>query len=132
MSVHRARLRAFVVSGFLTGVSGALLAHQIGTVTPSAYYFATTFAIVIMVVLGGLGSISGAVVGAIIMTLAPEYLREVEDGMNLGPLSFGAQYGLSQIILAVGFVLVMIFRQKGLLGDREIPIDVTRWRRSSG
>jgi len=122
VDVLRARLLAFVVGAFLTGVAGALLAHQIGTVAPSAFYFQTTFTFIIMVVLGGMGSITGAVVGAAILTLAPEYLRDVEDGMDLGVVSFGALFGLSQIILAVGFILVMIFRPQGLFGDRELGL----------
>ena len=119
VDVLRTRLLAFVVGAFFSGVAGSLLAHQIGTVAPNAFYFTTTFTIIIMVVLGGMGSITGAVVGAAILTMAPEYLRDVEDGMSLGPLSFGAKFGLSQIILAVGFILVMIFRPQGLFGDRE-------------
>lgn len=122
VDVLRTRLLAFVVGAFFTGVAGALLGHQIGTVAPSAFYFATTFAIIIMVVLGGMGSITGAVIGAVIMTLAPEYLREVENGMSLGILSFGPRFGLSQIILALGFILVMIFRPQGLFGDRELGL----------
>lgn len=122
VDVLRTRLLAFVVGAFFTGVAGALLGHQIGTVAPSAFYFATTFAIIIMVVLGGMGSITGAVVGAVIMTLAPEYLREVENGMSLGLLSFGPLFGLSQIILALGFILVMVFRPQGLFGDRELGL----------
>lgn len=126
VDVHRSRMVAFIVGAFLTGAAGPLLAHQIGSVAPSAYYFTTTFNVVIMVVLGGMGSISGAVLGAAIMTLAPEYLREVEDGMDLGPLSFGPLFGLSQIILAVAFVLVMIFRPQGFFGDREIGLGLGR------
>ena len=130
VNVHRSRMVAFVVGAFLTGAAGPLLAHQIGSVAPSAYYFTTTFNVVIMVVLGGIGSITGAVLGATIMTLAPEYLRDVEDGMALGPLSFGPLFGLSQIILAVAFILVMVFRPQGLLGDQELGIGLLgRWRR---
>ncbi len=122
VNVLRTRLLAFVVSAFLTGVAGSLLAHQIGTVAPSGFYFATTFTVVIMVVLGGMGSISGAVVGAIIMTLTPELLRPIEDGVSLGPVEFGALYGISNIILAIGFILVMIFRPQGLFGERELGL----------
>lgn len=129
VDVLRTRLLAFVVGAFFTGVAGALLGHQIGTVAPSAFYFATTFAIIIMVVLGGMGSITGAVVGAVIMTLAPEYLREVENGMSLGILSFGPLFGLSQIILALGFILVMVFRPQGLFGDREFGLGLLSRRR---
>ncbi len=132
VDVLRTRLLAFVVGAFFTGVAGALLGHQIGTVAPSAFYFATTFAIIIMVVLGGMGSITGAVVGAVIMTLAPEYLREVENGMNLGIFSFGPRFGLSQIILALGFILVMVFRPQGLFGDRELGLGLLSRRGQQG
>jgi branched-chain amino acid transport system permease protein len=123
--VHRARLLAFTVCAFLSGVGGVLLAHQIGTVTPSAYYFTTTFNIIIMVVLGGLGSISGAVIGAIVITLAPEYLRDLETNVSLGPFTWDEAFGLSQIILAVVFIVVMILRPRGIMGDREI--DIAGW-----
>jgi branched-chain amino acid transport system permease protein len=120
--VHRARLLAFSVCAFLTGAGGSLLAHQIGTVTPSAYYFDMTFDVIIMVVLGGLGSISGAVIGAIIITIAPEYLRDLETNVSLGPLQYDEAFGLSQIIMAVLFILIMILRPRGLLGGREIDL----------
>lgn len=128
VNVWRTRLLAFVVGAFFTGVAGSLLAHQIGTVAPNAFYFQTTFTIIIMVVLGGMGSITGAVAGAAILTLAPEYMRDLEDGVDLGFVSIGALYGISQIILAIGFILVMTFRPQGLFGDRELNLD--RWSRS--
>jgi len=129
VDVLRTRLLAFVVGAFFTGVAGSLLAHQIGTVAPSAFYFATTFNVIIMVVLGGMGSVTGAVVGAAILTLAPEYLRGVENGVDLGFVAFGPLFGLSQIILAVGFVLVMVFRPQGLFGDRELGLGLLARRR---
>jgi branched-chain amino acid transport system permease protein len=124
VSVLRTRLTAFIVSAFLTGVAGALLAHQIGTVAPSTFYFTTTFTVIIMVVLGGMGSISGAVVGAIIMTITPEVLRPIEGGFALGPLHVGTLYGLSNIILAIAFILIMIFRPQGLFGERELGLSL--------
>ncbi|MFL5760227.1 MAG: branched-chain amino acid ABC transporter permease [Thermomicrobiales bacterium] len=130
INVHRSRMVAFVTGAFFAGVSGALLAHQIGTVAPKAYYFTFTFTVVIMVVLGGMGSVSGAVLGAAIITLAPEYLRDVEDGVNLGVFAFGDLFGLSQIIMAVGFILVMIFRPRGFFGDRELSLKFLSRRRT--
>jgi branched-chain amino acid transport system permease protein len=122
VNVLRTRLLAFVVSAFLTGIAGSLLAHQIGTVAPSTFYFSTTFNVIIMVVLGGMGSISGAVVGAIIMTLAPELMRPLETGFTIGPFEVGSAYGISNIILAVAFILIMIFRPQGLFGERELGL----------
>ena len=129
--VHRARLLAFTLTAFLSGAAGALFAHQIGTISPNSFYFTTTFNIIIMVVLGGLGSISGAVVGAVIVTLAPEYLRGLEDGLELGPIRYDEAFGLSQIVLAVTFIVVMAVRPAGLFGDREVdPASWLRGRRS--
>jgi hypothetical protein len=56
------------------------------------------------------------------MTILPELMRPIEDGGQLGPLEFGALYGISNIILAVGFILVMIFRPQGLFGERELGL----------
>jgi branched-chain amino acid transport system permease protein len=133
INVLAVRLLAFAISAFFSGAAGGLLAHQIGTIAPGAFYFTATFNVVIMVVLGGLGSISGATFGAILMTLAPEYLREVEQGF--GPIHVPEAFGLAQIILSLIFILVMIFRPGGLLGDREIGFgifDRLMQRRSPG
>jgi branched-chain amino acid transport system permease protein len=72
-----------------------------------------------MLVVGGIGSISGSVIGATLMTLVPEFLRRLETAFTFGghPL-----YGLSQIIIAVTITLVMIFRRQGLMGGREISL----------
>jgi len=52
----------------------------------------------------------------------PELMRPLEDGGQIGPLEFGALYGISNIILAIGFILVMIFRPQGLFGERELGL----------
>jgi branched-chain amino acid transport system permease protein len=124
--VHRARLLAFTVCGFLTGVAGCLLGHQLSIVSPSAFYFTTTFNIIIMVVLGGLGSITGAIFGALFMTLAPEVLRNLETNVTIGPIHWDQAFGLQQIILALIFIAVMILRPRGLMAGREI--DLAWWQ----
>lgn len=122
VNVLRTRLLAFVIGAFMTGCAGSLLAHQVGTIAPSQFYFQTTFVVVTMVVLGGMGSITGAVVGAAIMTVVPEYLRDLDGGFAVGGFQTGPLYGLSQIIVAIGFILVMVFRPSGLFGDRELGL----------
>jgi branched-chain amino acid transport system permease protein len=109
--VFRVRLVAFVVSAFFAGVGGSLLAHQVTAVTPSTYSFEVTFLIVIMLVVGGMGSITGSVVGAVIMTIVPVLLRDLERALDL--------VGISQLIIAAALIGFMIFRRQGLLGDRE-------------
>jgi branched-chain amino acid transport system permease protein len=109
--IMRPRLLAFVVSAFFTAVVGALYAHFLTSFSPKAFYFDITFRVITMMVVGGMGSVTGSVVGPIAVTVISEILRRVEDATLL--------YGISQIVLAVLFILIIIYRPGGLLGDRE-------------
>ncbi|MCL6509220.1 MAG: branched-chain amino acid ABC transporter permease [Anaerolineae bacterium] len=115
--VFRTRLFAFVTGALFASAAGALWAHLITAITPSSFSFLLTFNVVAMVVIGGAGSVSGSVIGAVLMTLLPELLRRVETALAIGgqPL-----YGLSQIVIAVLMLLVMIFRPQGLMGRHEL------------
>ncbi|MBL9001417.1 MAG: branched-chain amino acid ABC transporter permease [Phycisphaerae bacterium] len=100
------KVRAFVLAAFFAGVAGGLYGSTLGVaLSPVDAGFQKSFDIIIMVVLGGLGSISGAVVAAVVVTLLPEWLRGV------------AEYRM--IIYALTLILLMIFRPQGLLGVRE-------------
>jgi branched-chain amino acid transport system permease protein len=123
INVMRSRLLAFCASAFFTAVAGSLWVHFITSFSPKSFYFAETFSIITMLVLGGMGSVSGSVVGTAFITLVTEVLRNAENGINLGLVNIPPVYGASQILMAVIFVLVIIFWPKGLLGDREISFD---------
>jgi branched-chain amino acid transport system permease protein len=126
VSVMRSRLLAFCISAFFTGVGGSLWAHFIMSFSPKSFWFAETFSIITMLVIGGSGSVSGSVVGALFVTLLSEVLRNAERGINLGFFSLPPVYGASQILMAAIFVLVIVFRPKGFLGDREITFHIRR------
>ncbi len=132
VNVLRARILAFVVSAFLTGVAGALWAHQVTSFSPAAFYFTQTFNIIIMLVVGGMGSISGSILGTVLVTLLSELLRNAELGVRIGGLQLPPLYGLAQIVLAVAFVLVVTFRRTGLMGNREIDLTRLLGRRRPG
>jgi branched-chain amino acid transport system permease protein len=114
IEVMPARLLAYVVSAFFTAVAGALYGHFITSFSPTVFYFDLTFRVITMLVVGGMGSVSGSVIGALLVVGLAEGLRLFEDRTLL--------YGLSQIILAVVFLLLIIFRREGLLGQREIDL----------
>jgi branched-chain amino acid transport system permease protein len=109
------RLVAFVIGAFFSSVAGSLYAHFITSFSPTVFYFDLTFRVITMLVIGGMGSVSGSILGAIGIVGLTEVLRRVEDATLL--------YGLSQIVLAVIFIVVITVRRDGLLGQREIPID---------
>jgi len=116
-----ARLLAFVVGAVFSAVAGSLYAHFITSFSPTVFYFDLTFRVITMLVVGGMGSVSGSILGAILIVGLTEALRRVEDATLL--------YGLSQIVLAVIFLIVIIVRREGLLGQREVPLDRLFWRR---
>lgn len=112
VKVFSTRLTAFVVSAFFGGVGGSLLAHQITAVSPSTYDFDVTFLIIIMLVIGGMGSVTGSVVGAVVMTIVPVVLRNIERDLDI--------VGASQLVIAAALIAFMIFRRQGLLGVHEL------------
>jgi branched-chain amino acid transport system permease protein len=79
VNITKYKVRAFVFSAFFAGLAGALYAMKVGTINAGELAFQKSFDIVIMVVLGGLGSVSGAAVAAVILTLLPELLRDPPD-----------------------------------------------------
>jgi branched-chain amino acid transport system permease protein len=114
VNTTRYKVWAFVIAAFFAGIAGGLFAHTLGVgLSPQAAGFQKSFDIIIMVVLGGLVSISGATIAAVVVTLLPEYLRPV------------AEYRM--IIFALSLILMMIFRPQGLLGVRELW-DKALWR----
>jgi len=120
ISVMRSRLLAFCASAFLTGVAGSLWAHFITSFSPKSFFFTQAFAIITMLVIGGLGSVSGSVIGVALITIVSEILRNAERGLTIGALVIPPIYGASQILMAVLFVLIIVFRPQGLLGGKEI------------
>ena len=116
----RHRLIAFVISGFLSGIAGVLLAHFLGTVRVETFYLDLTFLIVAMLVIGGMGSLTGAVAGALVIAALTELLRQAEVGVDVGGVTLAAPAGLGDAILALIMLLIILFRPKGIAGGREI------------
>lgn len=102
------KLLAFVLAAFIAGVAGGLYAHQIGMVDPAKYDFNRSVEYLIMVVLGGMGSITGSVISATVLTILPEALRSFSDYRMLA--------------YSVVLILVMLFRPTGLLGRSEFSL----------
>jgi branched-chain amino acid transport system permease protein len=120
VNMVRHRLIAFVLSGFLSGIAGVLLAHFLGTVRVETYYLDLTFLIVAMLVIGGMQSLTGAVAGAIVIAALTELFRQIEIGYSIGHTTIAAPPGLGDATLALVMLLIILFRPKGLAGGKEI------------
>ncbi|HEY2322004.1 MAG TPA: branched-chain amino acid ABC transporter permease [Thermoanaerobaculia bacterium] len=107
------KVKAFVIGSFLAGVAGGLFAHFMMYLNPTMFMFIKSFEVVAMVVLGGLGSISGSILAAIILTFLPEGLRAVKDYMPGGK-------DPRMVIYSLMLITLMLTRPQGLLGRREL------------
>jgi branched-chain amino acid transport system permease protein len=97
ISVTVERGVAFVLSAFLVGVSGSLFAHLQGSIHPNAFYFQVAFITIVMLVVGGMGSLAGAVVGTVVVSAMREGLRQVEKGVDLGVVTIPSRPGLTEV-----------------------------------
>lgn len=120
VQVVRSRYWSWVLSSAVCGLSGVLLGHYLGAISPTGFYFTLLFLTLAMLVLGGEYSVTGAVVGVFLITVVSEATRWLGDG----PVVFGVDVpplaGLSQLVQGAIIIAVMIWRPSGLLGDREI------------
>jgi branched-chain amino acid transport system permease protein len=136
ISIARERAYAFVLSGFVVGIGGYLYAQYQGAFTPDAFYTHVTFLTIAMLVIGGTKSLSGATIGAVVVSLLTDVLNNIEDGANIGPIHFAGRDGLSDAALAVFIIVVLTMRPLGITGGREIewrlPARLRRARRDGG
>jgi branched-chain amino acid transport system permease protein len=121
INIGRVRLIAFVLSAFLVGIGGGLYAHFLGVLTVEVFYISLTFVTLSMLIVGGVGSLTGAVLGVLVVTLIVEVLRGLEGGVSIGAISFQLPKGLQEIGLGLMMALILIFRPRGLTKGREIP-----------
>ncbi len=102
---------ALTVGAFFAGVAGGLWGHLITTVTPGSFSLIMSFNIIVMVVVGGTGSITGSVTAAIIFTLAIECFRPLEENFGI--------YGVGEIVISLVLILILIFKPSGMFGTGE-------------
>ena len=121
VNVFRERLWAFVVSGALAGLAGALLVHLLGSITTEQVYLELTFLTLAMLVIGGLTSLWGAVVGALVVSALDAFLIEAEQGVDVG-ISLDLPQGTRLIFLGAIMALMLILRPSGLTGGREFRL----------
>lgn len=112
LNVAKTKRRAFVISSFFAGLGGGFYAHHLGYISPGSFGFIISVQILIVAVLGGLGSLSGSIVAALILTFLPEALRSVQTG----------SLDLRMIIYPILLIVMMILRPQGLFGRKEISL----------
>ena len=120
VDVRRVRLIAWVMSACFFATAGIACSFFLGTILARPFYFNFVFLTVAMLILGGLRSVTGALLGTLLITLGLEMVRWVETGPVLIGIKLPQMLGLSGLLHGVVIVAVMAFLPKGIMGNREI------------
>ena len=132
VSVYRQRLVAFTLSGALAGFAGGLYVHLL-PITTETVYLDLTFITLAMLVIGGMTSLWGAVVGALAVSGLDSLLAQAENGLDVGGLSVDLPAGTRLVVVGTLMALVLILRPSGITGGRELSLRLPdRVRRAKG
>jgi len=119
VNIPRERLISFVLAGAVMALAGALLGHFLGAFSPKKFYFNDTFLLLAMLIVGGMTTITGAVTGAVVITLVTELLRRLESGFSIAGLEVPAIFGTTQIGIGLIILFAMFRKAEGLAGLKE-------------
>lgn len=123
INVFGYKVMSFCVGAFFAGVGGALLASHLSTIDPKMFNFLLTFNVLVFVVAGGLGSLTGSVIGAGVITVLLEWLRGIEEPMEIVGLEIPGIPGMRMVVFSVILLAIILYRREGIMGSRELTID---------
>jgi branched-chain amino acid transport system permease protein len=123
INTFKCKAISFAVGAFFAGVGGALMGSLITTIDPKMFNFQLTFNILMIVVAGGLGSITGSMVGAVVITVLLEWLRFVEDTIQIGSFVLEGIPGMRMVIFSVVLLFIILYRREGIIGGYEFSWD---------
>ena len=113
-------LLCFLSDVLFIGLAGALYAHFLGVVNPDAFYLGVTFITLAMLVVGGINSLSGAVLGVVVISAIIQILRWLEKGIDLGSLTLSIPNGIQEIAIGIVMIAILMFRPSGIMRNREL------------
>lgn len=125
IDIHRQRLWAFTLSGALSGFAGGLYVHLLGSISTNQVYLDLTFLTLAMLVIGGITSLLGAVVGAITISLVTIVLGNSEQAVHVFGWRIHSPAGTSLVGVAVVMLLILLVRPSGITGGREFSLPTT-------
>ena len=120
ISLFKHKVLSFAIGAFFAGIGGGLLGNMMGTIDPLMFRFFMTYNILLIIVLGGMGSITGTIISAFIITIAQEVLRFLDEPIfpNIPALP-----GLRMVVFSILLMLVVLFFRQGIMGTREFSWD---------
>ncbi|MCD8140074.1 MAG: branched-chain amino acid ABC transporter permease [Planctomycetaceae bacterium] len=119
IDTFRYRVLAFCLGAFFAGIGGALQGNLITTIDPNMFTFLLTYNVLMIVVAGGLGSITGSIIGSVIITVMLEWLRIADSDFTLGGWTIPGVPGMRMVIFAVALLAIILYRREGIMGMHE-------------
>ena len=124
INTFRVKVLAFTLGCFGGGLGGALMGNLITTIDPRMFMITQTYNILMIIVVGGLGSITGSLIGSVLVTTMLEWLRFVENPITIGSINIPGIPGMRMVIFSLLLIIVIIFRREGIMGMREFSWDI--------
>ncbi|HCX62165.1 MAG TPA: branched-chain amino acid ABC transporter permease [Clostridiales bacterium] len=127
INLFKHKVMSFAIGAFFAGIGGGLFASLLGTVDPKQFYFTMTYNFLLMIVLGGMGSISGTVIASFIVTIGLEVLRFFDNPLTLFGVTIPIfRAGFRMVIFSALLMILVLFFRNGLLGQKELSWGMVR------
>lgn len=123
IGLARHKTIGFTIGAFFAGIGGALLGNLIGSIEPKQFTFLLTFNILLIIVLGGMGSLTGSIIASFIVTIGMEWLRFLDEPLNFGFFVTTAKPGIRMVVFSLLLIFCVIFWSRGIMGTREFTWD---------
>ncbi|WP_375723454.1 branched-chain amino acid ABC transporter permease [Arcobacter sp. KX21116] len=120
INTFKIKTLAFTTSAFFEGVGGGLLAALLTSISPDLFTFFFTFQLLIIIVIGGLGSTTGAIIGTVMVMAGLEWMRFLDEPINFMGIHTDGLPGMRMVVFALILIIVMLFAREGLMGKREL------------
>ena len=123
INLARHKRMAFIISSFFAGIGGGMMAMYMGTIAAAPFKSTLTYEILLIVVIGGIGSITGSILASFLYIFSSEWLlRGLDSGAFLGINAPGIfKNGFRMVVLSVIIMCIVLFFRKGIMGDKELP-----------
>jgi len=120
INVVKYKIYSFIIGSFIVGIGGVLWVHLIVSINPQVFNLLFVFEIIAMLAIGGMGTISGAILGAGIVTFFTELALPIQEGFSLFSLQVPPLFGLVNLLMAIILIVIMIYRPAGIMRGKEI------------
>ena len=124
INTFKIKVIAFTLGCFGGGLGGALMGNLITTIDPRMFMITQTYNILMIIVVGGLGSVTGSIIGSVLVTTMLEWLRFVENPITIGSINIPGIPGMRMVIFSLLLIIVIIFRREGIMGMREFSWNI--------